>query len=166
MEVSLMPDREGRALLWVDDDGPDRFLFEEFMLTRRGWKVVWATSIRDALQKLGTNVFDAILLDQMLPVDPGPLAPTDVWGGCLLLYWLRGMERPLAAPEVEEPDAFREVEPLASNRSITIVIVSAFHDDEVEEAIKSAAASIEIVKKPIDLDKLIAKLEPGDYRDV
>jgi CheY-like chemotaxis protein len=158
MERPLIPHGEGRVLLWVDDDGPDRFLYEEYMLTRRGWSVVWATSIRDALEKLGNGEFNALLLDQMLPLDPGPLAPADVWGGCLLLYWLRGKDWPSAAPQAGEPDVFRSVAPLESNRSIPVIIVSAFHDDEVEEAIKAAEPAMQTVKKPIDFNTLISKL--------
>lgn len=157
-----MPDRNGHNLLWIDDDGPDRFLYEEYVLQGKGWRVVWATSVREALEILGKDGFDAILLDQMLPLNPGPLAPADVWSGCLLLYWLRGMARPPAAPQVEEPDVFGYVSPLSSNRAIKVIIVSAFHDDEVEEAIRAAEASIPIVKKPIDLEKLIGTLVPGD----
>ena len=157
-----MPDRNGRALLWIDDDGRDRFLYEEHMLKRRGWDIVWATNVRDALENLGSKEFQAILLDQMLPVAPGPLAPTDVWSGCLLLYWLRGKPRPSAAPQAEESDIFRETKPLASNRAIAVVIVSAFHDDEVEAAIKEIGASSQIVKKPIDSKKLIEMLESGE----
>jgi CheY-like chemotaxis protein len=157
-----MPDRNGHNLLWIDDDGPERFLYEEYVLQGKGWRVVWATSVREALEILSKEGFDAILLDQMLPLNPGPLAPADVWSGCLLLYWLRGMLRPSAAPQVEEPDMFGDISPLLSNRLNKVIIVSAFHDDEVEEAIRTVEASISIVKKPIDLDKLIVTLVPGD----
>jgi hypothetical protein len=156
-----MPNREVRFLLWIDDDGPGRFLYEEYMLTKRGWSIVWATSVRDALERLGSEGFAAIMLDQMLPLDPGPLAPTDVWSGCLLLYWLRGRPRPAAAPQAEDPDMFLEFSPLGGNRSSTVIIVSAFHDDEVEEAIKAIEPSMQVIKKPIDLDKLITML-PGE----
>ena len=149
-----MTERAERILLWIDDDGPDRFPYEEYMFIQSGWKVVWATSVREALSKLGKDRFDAILLDQMLPLDPGPLAPADVWSGCLLLYWLRGLPRPAAAPQVEDPNVFGEFVPLESNREVAVVIVSAFHDDEVEQAITTAEMTISIVKKPIDLDRL------------
>lgn len=159
-----MPERNGHNLLWIDDDGPGRFLYEEYVLQGKGWRVVWATSVREALEILGKDGFDAILLDQMLPLNPGPLAPADVWGGCLLLYWLRGLLRPSAAPQVEEPDVFGYVSPLASNRATKVIIVSAFHDDEVEKAIRSAEVSMQIVKKPIDIDYLITTLALGDQR--
>lgn len=160
-----MSGRSERALLWIDDDGPDRFPYEEYMLAESGWKVVWATSVRDALKKLSEDRFDAILLDQMLPVDPGPLAPADVWSGCLLLYWLRDLTRPAAAPQAETPNVYGDGDPLEANRKAKVVIVSAFHDDEVEGAINAADNTIQIVKKPVDLELLNAAIGSGE-RDV
>jgi CheY-like chemotaxis protein len=133
MERLLTMNQDGRVLLWVDDDGRERFLYEEHLLSRRGWVIQWAKSVREAIDKLQGACFDAVLLDQMLPLEPGALDSTDVWSGCLLLYWLRGMPGPSSAPPALE----------------------AFHDDEVTAAIKAAGSAVPMVSKPIDAEKLL-----------
>jgi len=153
----------GRTLLWVDDDGPERFLYEAYMLERSGWKVQWARSVMEGMESLGQERFDAVLLDQMLPfgvlgADGGD--PPDVWAGCLLLYWLRGLSRPSAAPPVRASDEreFSSRRAREENREVPAIIVSAFYDDDVDAAVKKVQA-VPQFSKPLEVQQLLAVLE-------
>jgi CheY-like chemotaxis protein len=146
-----------RVVLWVDDDGPERFLYEEFMLERNGWTVRWANSVAEAKERLRSECFDAMLLDHFLPLQsPATEDGTDAWGGCRLLYWLRGLRLPAGVPEtaVLEECAVEEGAPREENRNLKVVIVSALFDDEIDAAIRHLPGAIPTLRKPIWLQEL------------
>ena len=91
-----------KRLLWTDDDGRDWFVYEEHMLRAEGWEVRWARDLDEAAALLAAEPFDALVLDQMLPftfanIGAEPHARR-LWGGCLLLWWLRQRRWPERAP--------------------------------------------------------------------
>lgn len=151
----------GNRLLWIEDDEPGRFVYEERLLTRQGWVVTWAPSVEDAARSLSKNVYDAILLDQMI-------APVEVrghlvmWSGCRLLYWLRQSTADPPWPQ-EDPSwwVLHELTPLEQNRSCPVTLVSAYRNAALLDATRRASAldhGLKTFAKPIDVDTLLAHL--------
>jgi hypothetical protein len=147
-----------RVALWVDDDGPERFPYEEFLLERSGWKVRWASSVAEAMERLRRDCFDAVVLDQFLPLRSSETGHgAGAWGGCLLLYWLRGVPPPAGAPETTalDEDKGGNDPPREENRGVRVVIVSAFFDAEVAAAISDLPGTVAAFAKPIEVQALI-----------
>jgi hypothetical protein len=145
-----------KALLWVDDDGSDRFLYEERVLRRRGWEVHWATDLASALAALSSQRFDAVILDQSIPNSKEIGDSESVWAGATILAWLRGV------PTDRLGKLPQEFEPLGANRTAAICILSAFYDDEAAELIRESEFPGEIIlilSKPVDLDELMRFLD-------
>jgi len=145
-----------RRVLWTDDDPPERYEYESYVLSDEGWEVTWAPDVGTAARKLSEERFDALILDQMLPYE-GLRAGDPLWNGCLLLRWLRGKAPPPAV--VLDPEGgLSTLSPSPENRAIPTVVVSAFHDPNVEAAMREASASdqqIPVVPKPIDMTALL-----------
>ncbi len=160
---------ESIHILWVDDDPQDRFKYEiELIKKEFKYKLEWTETIQEAAQKLNDTPYSALILDQMLPPKHGDRP--DIWGGCTLLYWLRGKE---TAPWGDKPrpethldpsevktDLWSSInnigEPNIKNSNIKTVIVSAFHDDDVHEKLSEASTQdkkISFIDKPIDSDE-------------
>ncbi len=157
-------------LLWTDDDGPNRFMMEEFTLRQAGWTVVWARGLRSAVEALATAPHDALLLDQMLPwSDPEDQRAgrdgVDVWGGCLLLWWLRrGAPPPAAHPgQLARFADMWDRAPLPANRALPVAVVSAFDDPDVRVQLAAVSEAgpggrppaVPVWTKPVDRDVLM-----------
>lgn len=146
----------GKNLLWVDDDGEERFLYEKYNLERNGWTIIWAFTVLEAARKLSENSFDAVLLDQMLPPQKYEDEPS-LWGGCALLYWLRGGG---LLQDTRDFDFVADLSPRSRNQNIRVTLVSAFYDDQVMSRVNNAPGpAVELVKKPIAIARLVASLE-------
>ena len=151
-----------KRLLWTDDDGRERFIYEERMLQRDGWEVHWAEDVEEATKKLSTERFDVVILDQMFPLQrargQGDAAPR-IWGGCLLLWWLRRQcwpaDLPYAAAAADYP--IWAVQPLPENRSVPAIIISAIYDEQVEQVTAMASDAdrdLERLSKPLRFSDL------------
>ena len=156
-------------LLWVDDDGQDMFLYEVYELESRGWTIHFAGSVSEATQRLSTQRFDAVLLDQMMPLEAGPHQSVDVWSGCMVGWWLRTAGPPPGVPKasLEQSQHLWTPPPIPHNQTIPVVIVSAFYDVDVAEqvrAIPSPSGAVEILPKPVDFEGLLTQLGP-DWED-
>jgi CheY-like chemotaxis protein len=154
-----------RRLLWIDDDGPRHYLYELHRLRALGWDVRWATSAADAAAALAAEAFDAALLDQLLPLAPatdGVAAARSVWGGALLAAHLRDPAAlaglPAAVRAAAQP--LLHPAPLAANRGLPLLVVSAFDDPEVDELLARPGLAhprlgpLRRVPKPVDFDDL------------
>jgi CheY-like chemotaxis protein len=149
-----------KLLLWLDDDGPDRFMAECDTLHSAGFEVRWELDVQSAVRLLASEQVDALLLDQMLPLTPaerGKHTPVLAWSGCMLLHWLRGLPLPPAAPnEASAPfeQVTEGVAALAQNRVIPVQVVSAYYDVAVARAIEAAGSRMKrdrlVMAKPID----------------
>src|SRR5262245_11569584 len=84
MEASMSAETMPRDLLWVDDDDPERFVFERFVLQKDGWNITWARDVVAAAKLLEGQRFDALILDQMIAGD-GVEEQAVIWSGCHLL---------------------------------------------------------------------------------
>jgi CheY-like chemotaxis protein len=154
-----------RRLLWTDDDGPDRFMFECHMLEKSGWKVDWALDVTEALDRLAKVPYDALLLDQMLPwrhEDQNQLTTreTTPWGGYEVLHRLRRAQNrhDKAPPQSGEHGSWVGTEPLAENVGVPVLVISAFYDKDVLAAIRSASVQdrdLVISPKPTNIDEII-----------
>jgi len=151
-------------LLWIDDEGERKFLFEAYKLRKEGWTVDWAVSVDEATAALAHHPYDAILLDQMMPLGGKGSHHVDVWTGCLVLWWLRRGHPPEAAPppSIEASKTLWEAVPLAANRTVEAICVSAFDDDEVVPVIQAVAEDgspeVPMMVKPIRYPELLAAL--------
>lgn len=152
-------------ILWTDDE-PGRFRFAEWELTDAGWTVEWARDVETAAHKLAREPFDALILDQMLPFEPSDEADR-YWGGCLLLRWLRGAPSPEKATvaDARQKEVLGRLSPLPDNTTVPALVVSAFYDEQVVEATRSASRQdreIPFLDKPVDIDEVRRILErPG-----
>jgi CheY-like chemotaxis protein len=161
-------------LLWIDDDGPERFMNERRRLRKARWTVEWARGLQSAVERLTVEPFDAMLLDQMLPWpdrEPGepPDTTVEVWGGALLLWWLRRGRAPdsLGSAVVARYAEMWDQQPTAANRAMPVVVISAFDDSDVraqllevcDEGEGGSPFDTPIWTKPVDLDALMAFLE-------
>lgn len=153
-----MPD-----LLWVDDDGPSNFLFETYQLQASGWTITFAEDAAAAVAHLQQYAFQAVILDQMLPRDDSAHGSIDVWTGYLLLWWLKRGQTPSQAPQasIEALHPLLQQPPLPQNRTIPVIMITAFHDDDVHEAfdkVRRSEPAVEKLIKPVDFDALLGFL--------
>lgn len=152
-------------LLWIDDEGERKFLFEVYKLRKNGWEVDWAVSVDEATAALATHAYDAILLDQMMPLGGKGAHHVDVWTGCLVLWWLRRGEPPAAAPppSIEASRALWAAAPLEANRTAMTICVSAFDDEDVVPVMQAVAEDgspdVPILVKPIRFEELLHALQ-------
>ncbi len=147
-------------VLWTDDDPPERMAYESFVLEEEGFQVTWAPDVGTAARKLAGEHFDALILDQMLP-NESLKAGDPIWNGCLLLRWLRGAAPPPAV-SLDPSGVLSVLRPDPGNQDIPTVIVSAFHDQNVEDAMREASPrdrQLPMVPKPIDVDHLLRFLQ-------
>ncbi|MFT4929685.1 MAG: CheY-like chemotaxis protein, partial [Phenylobacterium sp.] len=164
--------QQQKNVLWVDDDHQiKRFRYELKIIKRKLlWQVETAINVSEALEKLSYHEFDAVILDQQLPLgqavkqklaelmrqsDLSDLNKTPVWQGCLILYWLRGVNKQIDnAPDDINPtltamnQAYQAKE---VNRNIPATILSSFYHEELINAINLASemdTDITIYAKP------------------
>lgn len=154
-----------RRLLWIDDDGPGRFEYERYLVEREGWSLVWAEHVLDAVTRLASEPFDALVIDQMLPFDAEDRGFPDPWGGCLLLRWLRGTYPPRHVPLkmlTREGHLGAQPPPLPANVGLRLLVVSAFHNEEVLGEIRAASEKdqhIVVASKPLNERRLLELLK-------
>jgi CheY-like chemotaxis protein len=155
-----MAGEPSRRLLWIDDDAPDRFRYEHRLLTRHGWETTWATSASAGAEALRDQVFEVVLVDQMLPWSEEELRKQseEVWAGCLLLFWLRGKKRPSKAPPRKAFDNLYRMAPLARNRTVPVILSSAYYDEEIAAALLEIELHLPELPKPIDCNRLLELL--------
>jgi CheY-like chemotaxis protein len=165
-----------KRLLWIDDDDPERYLFETLTLEEVGWNVAWVQPVEEpqrmsllaAARKLAAEAFDAVLLDQVFPIQESDSRTLwidgefprdqDIWSGCRLLYWLRGEAAPDDAPLSDDAQEIYNYKPLEANRDLPVCVVSAYFNEEVERAIVAASekdARLKIIRKPIRTAELL-----------
>lgn len=156
--------KNARTLLWVDDDGAERFPYEIDCLASIGWKTDWATSAAAAAESLAASRYDLVLLDQVFPLRDGD-SYKDVWSGCRLLYWLRGKGAPAGAPQKDEwLELARERRPFAANAGVPVIIISAFQDDHVDEALSAITPMTVILPKPVDENILLKRVKELNHK--
>ncbi len=146
-------------LLWVDDDGHRRFGYEDLRIRRAGWDLVWGTDLRAAADRMCTEIFHALILDQKIPYRGLQDVPGH-WGGCLFLRWLRGAGPPpgLTLPPVAPSLDLFQVTPRLENRAIPAILVSVYHRNDIMEATRSASsqdAEITLVAKPVQVEQIL-----------
>lgn len=151
-----------QELLWIDDDEPERFVYEQRRLRQEGWRTTWARSVEHACERLAHQPFDSILLDQMVAPD-GALGHLMMWSGCRLLYWLRQSATTPPWPQEDRSwSILAQRVPLERNRTCPVTLVSAYRNVALLEATRRAGsqdASIKILAKPFDVDALLAHLQ-------
>jgi CheY-like chemotaxis protein len=151
-----MAQKRQNRLLWVDDDKPDKFLYEQMILKNEGWDIRWATTVVEAARTLSDERYQALLLDQMLPYEEDKRP--DVWSGCLLLRWLRQAELRTGNELEENYLELHELKPLRENTSMEVIVVSAYADETVEQEMRSASErdrNLLFEPKPVILDDIL-----------
>lgn len=144
-------------VLWVDDDDPDRFVYERYILERDGWKVTWARDVAEAAKALSNERFDAMILDQMIAGN-GVEEQFVIWAGCRLLRWLRGTDAPSSQQRRQDVPwpALQRLAPHDQNRQLPVAILSAYHDADVLRATQGAS---EQDRKALFLGKPVKEAE-------
>lgn len=143
-------------ILWVDDDGAERYLYEQLVLEAEGWVVQYALDVDRAAYLLSTESLDALFLDQMLPYS-GLVKGDPIWCGCLLLRWLRG-KGPPDGVQLDSRAALSVLQPLAGNVYVPVLVTSGGHDPMVEAAMRDASPmdrKIPLMSKPIDIEAML-----------
>jgi CheY-like chemotaxis protein len=134
-------------LLWVDDDAPDRFRYEEVVLREDyDWHVTWCQHVDGAASHLTDRTFDAVVLDQMLPLTADSNA-VGYWGGYALLHWMRESGGRAPGLPSEHEEILRNRRPHPSNSQTRVCIISAFDDIQVKTAIRAISPKIDIFPK-------------------
>ena len=157
-----------RRLLWADDDGPKHFLYELSVLESRGWVVRWACSVEEAVRALRAEPFDALLLDQLMPVAEAGncvVAERFVWSGALLVAWLRDPAALEALPAAVRAAsaAVTAAPPHPENLLLPLQLVSAFDDPEVDALLaKPTLGAPRRIAKPVDLDDLLLLIDEAE----
>lgn len=157
-----------RRLLWTDDDGPKHFLYELSELEGRGWTVRWARSVTEAIRLLSAEPFEALIVDQLMPVAEagnGVVAERFVWSGALLVAWLRAPEALTALPARLQDLAapLTCARPHPDNVGLPLQLVSAFDDPEVDALLATPALGApRRIPKPVDLEDLLVLIEEAE----
>jgi hypothetical protein len=157
-----------KTLLWMDNDGPQRFRSYRRWLDKQGWEVRWASTIEEAMRALCDEPIHALVLDQLVPFSgtlpdgTAPDGPPKVWGGCLVAWLLRRRRLPPHFPTEHEDQAceWLKLAPYPGNDEVPILLFSAYRDDHVEGAlleIKNGEFVVPILEKPVLLDDFIEK---------
>ncbi|HEY2289787.1 MAG TPA: response regulator [Thermoanaerobaculia bacterium] len=125
-------------ILWVDDDGPDRFTFERHFLNDEcNATVDFAVTVNAARKKLLSFAYDLVILDNYLPADD----PLDGAFGNGIKFLVEIREELLGSdrgwPNVD---------------SIPIVMCSALYDEELQRILDMYG--VQTLHKPIDEDAL------------
>ncbi len=160
MEAKVTSDQMKPHVLWVDDDDPERFVYERYCLERDGWKVTWARDVAEAAKALSRERFDAMILDQMIAGN-GVEEQFVIWAGCRLLRWLRGSDPPAAHHREDTPwPALQRLVPHDANKQLPVAILSAYHDADVLRATQGAS---EQDRKALFLGKPVKEAELLDF---
>ena len=144
----------GYRLLWADDDIGRRFVYNRYRLEEEGWRVEEAPHVLDAARKLSEEDYDFILLDQMYPFSAHAPAD-DVWGGCRLLYWLKGRTQPRVAGPVPSIEQLGKLSPRKSNQQAPLMFLSSFDDPAVRKALHEVVPDFRLETKPIFPEQLL-----------
>jgi hypothetical protein len=149
-----------KEILWVDDDGPSRFVYEEYHLSRAGWRLQWANSTEEAAKYLSRVRVAGVIIDSMHPLKNYGDSPT-ILGGYQLLKWLKDDWSGHWGNAERIPPELARQKPLSENRQVPVLVVSSFYDDEVERRIQRLPQADELswLAKPIDGVKLMAFTE-------
>jgi len=147
-----------KRLLWVDDDGRERFLYEEYLLRKKGWDIIWAHTTKDAARILTQEAVDGIATDHIHPLTGDE--PT-TWGGYHLIKWLRNDRDDDWGEPKRIPPEIESYRPLDGNKNLPVLIIGAFFDEEVERRIRDLPHADELswLEKPINVEKLIVFTE-------
>jgi CheY-like chemotaxis protein len=127
-------------VLWVDDDGPTRFRYEERFLQGAGVAIDWAVTLQTARKRLRERNYDFILLDMFVP--DGSSSQLDPLGGLKLLEQLRRCPEELGNSDLV---------------AIPVAICSGMAPLE-EDLAKRGIQNLTWLKKPLDLSKLLGFL--------
>ncbi len=142
-------------LLWIDDDGEERFPYECRLLQKAGYEIFWARSGQQAAEQLLAQSYEVILLDQQLPWQEGV---SHVWGGVMLYAWATTQDRPREAPPL---DGFDQLFSCPREKPIQaqVRIVSAFYNEGVATVQRELGLpDAEVFAKPIDMEALLISL--------
>ncbi len=159
MDMSRLIEPLSKSLLWVDDDGPGRFRYEETLLRREGWTVIWATTTDSAAKILAKTGVDGVIADMMFPLANGD--NPSIWSGFGLIKWLRGDWEGDWGDMQQAPAVLERYKPLEDNKDVPIVVVSAFFDAGIEERLLKLPQSDELswLPKPVNSAGLTAFIE-------
>lgn len=151
-------------MLWIDDDGRDRYICETMLIENKGWSIDWASDVKEATEKLAIKPYHAVLLDQVLPfikvntpdkIDENKPNP---WGGCAVLCWICKVELPSGIGVNEQYEDLSISEPLPENENLPVMVISAYSEDAISEHMKLASTidkNVNFLPKPISIDDLI-----------
>lgn len=151
-------------IIWVDDDDPNRFIYEQKLIEARQATLVWAHTPEEAAERLAQDAYDAVILDQFMPFNAGA-RDRSPWAGYILLCWLRCLDAPNNI-EQEVREAVQHLRdtytPARLEGETPVLILSAFHDRDVEEAMQlmqSQGGRIPFIPKPADHRQLMSWLQ-------
>lgn len=142
-------------LLWIEDE-PRYVRAAAGEIRDLGWSVTFAREILEAANKLSTERYDALIMDLMVTGNvPNVAAGFAIWSTYRLLCWLGGSPAEAKAGLAHQWKEIDVLTPMEENRRIPAMILSAYHDMNVAEAMKLAnlarvGTAIPMYSKPID----------------
>lgn len=144
-------------MLWVDDEGPHKFRHTARIIGENGWTIEWADCVTSAVDRLANETYDDLLVDQMLPFNEDD--EPDVWNGCILIRWLRGMRPPPGTSGNVDRDQLMRQSPLPENAKLRAIIVSAYNEADVRKATEETEGEIVFKIKPVTVNELLKLLK-------
>lgn len=148
-----------RRVLWVEDE-PEQVTAARKWLGKRGWLVAVERDIIEAARRFATEEFHGVIMDLMLPGGlDNAAAGYRIWATYRLQCWLGGVatsgQTNVKAGLSEQWPAIDQLRPLEVNIRIPAMVVSAYHDRDVADAMEvvhnlRTGRSILLCSKPID----------------
>ena len=142
-------------LLWIEDE-PAQLTAARGEIEDRGWNVTFRSDIVSAAEQLSAKQYHALILDLMVAGDrDGVQRGFANWATYRLLCWLDGMAASAKAGVSEQWKRLDDITPLAENRKIPAMILSAYNAPDVTKAMNFAnqariGVEIRLYSKPID----------------
>lgn len=159
-----------QKVIWVEDQ-PDHLTAAQRLLGRRGWQVTIECDIVEAARRLANEVFHALIMDLMVPSGLGgnSAAGYRIWSTYRLLCWL-GSESTRSMTDARAGLSGQwleidELRPLDANMHIPAMILSAYHDEGVANAMKAAnrartnGQEMVLCVKPIEAIQVVEELQ-------
>lgn len=157
-----------RSVIWVEDE-PYQVTAASRWLARSGWKVVFESDIVEAARRLVKEEFHGAIMDLMVPGGLGDAAAGyRIWSTYRLQCWLGGdatrNKTNAKAGLSEQWVQIDKLEPLAANTRIPTMVLSAYHDRDVAEAMATVHLArtgrpITLCSKPLEARRIAEQLE-------
>ncbi|MCO7226086.1 hypothetical protein [Pleionea sp. CnH1-48] len=151
-------------LLWIDDDWRfNRFRYEQDRISDTGWEVDFAISICEAVDKLNSQSYQALFLDQQFPYDDDSHIDSrqelDIWAGNIIYAWLFSSDSDLENAGASVRGCLERLKneyppPHEDNKRLPVLILSSYEKNKNYSSGRGKPV-VNHYAKPLDVDDLL-----------